>query len=245
MAPAASRNEKQPAAYFGVHISFGADGTATLGATDGTRFASQVVEWSSWTELDGYGCAPVDPILLPASALLEAADSFAVAEAVEMGMTGGVVELRTPERSLTMVMPAEVGKFPAGALPALWAYERPMAVTFRAKDMVLPLRRADQLKHAETEAITLAVSEGSIAVTAHGGEAAGAGGDTLDAEYEGEPFEIILKSPNLHTALATARGENVTLAFGAEARKGALITDDADSTWRHLIVPLRPVGGTK
>lgn len=231
-AVAAGRDPDLGAQWLGICLRDPGDGTLELIASDRYRFVQQIATWSPDAGLG-------DPLLVPAAALVDAVGAFEHESEVRVGRDAGAFSLMSLRRSLRLPL-LDVTLFPHEQVVPMVDMPRDASVTFSVKDAQLPLRRIDLLKNKDTDRIDLTMRPGAIEFSADAGEALGNGDDEIDAEYAGDDTTISLRSRVLREALASAPGDTVTMSFVAGKPKPALLVTDADPSWRHVIVPLRP-----
>jgi DNA polymerase-3 subunit beta len=244
---AASRDLSSKVALCGIHVAFdddpatGPNGkpvhTLTMTATDTYRAARQSIEWYPDSENAPIG----EAFLVLGMTLVDAAEAFIGPDAVAVGWENGVVSLTTPWRSLVVRTLSE-NEFPSTGLAPIFATATQAEATLRVKDLAMPLKRVDLLRARDVDMVRLAFSENTITLVAESGPTGG-GDEEIDVEYGGPETTVALKSSVLHSALQSAPGEHVTLAFNPGTFKPMIVTSPADPTWRHVMVPLRSLGG--
>lgn len=253
---AAKREAEKEIAFCGIHVQldedygFDAEGeqayTLTLTATDRYRGAKQTIPWRPDAE-----SAPIgDSFLVLASVLGEAVEAFAGAD-VALGVEGGVASLTSPARSLVVGTLDQRG-FPAAGLAGILASEPPDLLTVRARDLTDPLKRIGLfIKRPEAAAAAAAhvlpvqidLAENLLTLIAPQGSTGG-GDEEIDVEYDGPPTSMILNATYLQAMLQSAPDETVTLAFRAGQTKPIIVSTPSHPTWRHLLQPLKDLGGT-
>jgi DNA polymerase-3 subunit beta len=241
VAAAASRDLTVKIEQCGIYVSFDlADDapvgsyTLTLMATDSYRAATQSIEWQP--EHDEVDPPLGEAFLALGPALVDAAEAFAGGlHPVAIGWERGTVSLTTPERSLVS-RTLDDSKFPK--LGPLFNTPTSAEMVVRAKDLAMPLKRADLLKNRETDAVKLSLTANTATIIAQT-EMSG-GDEDVDVQYEGPDTTITVRSSVLHAALSSAPGDTVRIAFTPDTYRPLIFTSDADPTWRHLAVPLRP-----
>lgn len=220
--------------------------TLTLMATNRYRAAQQSVQWTP----DPVAAPIGDSFLVLASILLDAAGDFVGGEDVAVGWQEGVASLTTSARSL-VVNTIDKREFPAEGLGNILGSQPPDRVTVRTGDLDMPLRRVGLLlKRAESSTANAAkvipmqvnLTKGLMTLVATPGSTGG-GDEEIDVEYDGPDTSLILNADYLQTVMKTAPGEQVTLAFRAGTTKPIIISADGHPTWRHLLQPLRDLGG--
>jgi DNA polymerase III sliding clamp (beta) subunit (PCNA family) len=252
---AASRDVTLKLAHCGILVQFdeeldvpegGPGHTLTLMATNRYRAAKQSVPWRPDPENAPIG----EAMLILASVLGDAADAFAGPDEVAIGWENGVASMTTPWRSL-VVRTLDARDFPAEGLAGILGTQPSDTVTLRAKDLDLPLRRLGVLlkrtgstaeNAAKVMPVQVTLTDGTLTLVAPLGTSGG-GDEDIDVEYDGPATSLILNSEYLHTVMQTAPGEQVTLAFRAGTTKPIIISSDGHPTWRHLLQPLRNLGG--
>jgi DNA polymerase III sliding clamp (beta) subunit (PCNA family) len=241
---AASRDLTKQQELCGIRVNFDDDPivdgdgelsqyTLTMQATDSIRAARQTIYW----EPDDEGGPIGEAFLALGATLVDAAESFANHPEVALGWEDGTVSLTTPTRSL-VVRTLDVNKFPH--LDAIFEAKTEVSARIRIKDLTMPLKRADLLKNRETNAVRLDFTAGMVTIAA-GLDSDTGGDEEADVEYDGPETSIWFRSDVLHSALASAPGEFVDLAFTTGmVVKPAIVTSPTDETWRLIMVPLRP-----
>jgi DNA polymerase III sliding clamp (beta) subunit (PCNA family) len=226
----------------------GLDGewTLTLMATNRYRASQQSIPW-----VPDPDAAPIgESFLVLASTLLDAAGDFAGDDSVAVGWQEGLASLTTPTRSL-VVNTLDKREFPAEGLGGILRSQPPDTVTVRTKGLDMPLRRVGLLlKRADSSTANAAkvipmqvnLTEGLMTLVATPGSTGG-GDEEIDVEYDGPDTSLILNADYLQTVMKTAPGERVTLAFRAGTTKPIIVSADGHPTWRHLLQPLRDLGG--
>jgi len=245
---AASRDLTKQIEMCGIRVSFDPDPiafsdtesgetlpayTLTMSATDSIRAARQTIYW----EADDEGGPIGETFLALGATLVDAAEAFANHPQVAIGWEDGVVSLTTPTRSL-VVRTLDVAKFPH--LDAIFEAKTEVSARIRIKDLTMPLKRADLLKNRETNAVRLDFASDMVTIAA-GLDSDTGGDEEADVEYDGPETSIWFRSDVLHSALASAPGEFVDLAFtSGMVVRPAVVTSPTDETWRLIMVPLRP-----
>jgi DNA polymerase-3 subunit beta len=242
---AASRNHDSLIVLTGIHIRFdddpdiGADGgplayTLTLEATDKLRVNRQRIEWEPDSETAPIG----ESFVIPASVMADAGEAFSGAELVEIGWQEGTVSLSTPTRSLV----TQTLGGPNGYLDLSVLYrpfdQRPSAATLRVKDLMVPLKRADQLADSEYKHVHLDFATGTLTLRS-ATDGKGGGGEEIDVEYDGPAHTITTRSGILHGLLGSVPGDTVTLHFTPGEYLSVFATSPADPDWLHLFMPIR------
>lgn len=242
---AASRNHESLLVLTGIHIRFdddpdiGADGdplayTLTLEATDKLRVNRQRIEWEPDSETAPIG----ESFVIPASVMADAGEAFSGAEAVEIGWQEGTVSLSTPSRSLvTQTLGGPNGYLDLSALYQQFD-QRPHTATMRVKDLMVPLKRADQLAESEFKHVHLDLSAGLLTLRS-ATEGKGGGGEEIDIEYDGPDHTITTRSGVLHGLLSSVPGDTVVLHFTPGAYLSVFATSPAEPDWTHLFMPIR------
>jgi DNA polymerase-3 subunit beta len=217
--------------------------TLTMQATDSIRAARQSIAWEPADGDEDDTTGPLGHAFLALGAtLVDAAEAFANHPEVALGWEDGTVSLTTPTRSL-VVRTLDVNKFPH--LDAIFEAKTEVSARIRIKDLTMPLKRADLLKNRETNAVRLDFTAGMVTIAA-GLDSDTGGDEEADVEYNGPETSIWFRSDVLHSALASAPGEFVDLAFTTGmVVKPAIVTSPTDETWRLIMVPLRPSKPTK
>jgi DNA polymerase-3 subunit beta len=216
------------------------EGELTMIATNRLQACRETVEW----KLVGDE-AVAESLVLPASVLIDAGEAFAGGDLVEIGRRGGVVSLSVPSRSLVTRTLGEPSAFPD--LGGLFAQidQRTHAVALSARDVLVPLKRADQLADSEHRHVTLELSK-DLLVLRSATDGKGDGGEEIDVEYDGPDCAIVTRSAMLHGLLATAPGDAIVLHIGpGNPRLSVIATSPANPAWTHLFMPIRSTGGKK
>jgi DNA polymerase-3 subunit beta len=242
---AASKNDESRIVMTGIHFSFdddpsmGADGdplayTVTLTATDSLRVNRQTVEWSPDSENAPIG----ESFVIPASVMADAGEVFAGVEPVEIGWRESVVSLSTSSRSLITTTLGGPGQYPD--LSSLFSQfdKRTHTATIKVKDLMVPLKRADQLADSEYKHIQLEMSPGLINLRS-ATEGKGGGGEEIDVEYDGPGHTITMRSGILHGLLSSVPGDTVVLHLTPGAYLSVFATSPAEPDWMHLFMPIR------
>lgn len=226
-----------PVALTGVYFWLESDeGELTMTATDRLRACRETVSW----ELVGDD-AVAESFLLPASVLIDAGDAFAGVDPVEIGRHGKSVGLSTPTRSLVTRTLGEPSAFPDMGVLFGQLAERTHAVTLNVKDVLIPLKRADQLADGEYRHVTLDLRKDSL-VMRSATEGKGDGGEEIDVEYDGPDCSIMTRSGILHGVLTTAPGADVVLHLIPGTSKSVIVTSPANPAWMHLFMPIHASG---
>lgn len=221
--------------------------TLTMSATDSIRAGRQSIYWEP---ADPHRYERDDAVLGEAflalgATLVDAAESFANHPQVAIGREDGVVSLATPTRSL-VVRTLDMAKFPQ--IDAIFDSPTEVSARIKIKNLTMPLKRANLLKNSETRAVRLDFTANLVTVAA-GLDSDTGGDEEADVEYSGPDASIWFRSDVLYSALASAPGESVDLAFTpakfGERVRPAIVTSPTDETWRLIMVPLRPSKPTK
>jgi DNA polymerase-3 subunit beta len=248
VAVAAGKDIVSRVALAGVHVAFG-DGTLTLTATDSYRAVRQSVEWTP------YNGGPVgDAAIVFASVLVDAAEAFTgKVDAVAVGWKAGSFSLTTPERSLVTRTIGDPTKpddeFPTFGLAGLFATTSTATAIVSARDMAMPIKRADLIRDRKSETVSLTFRENTVSVSAS--SEASSGGEDIDAKYDGADCTVMVRSGLLHAALATAPGDEVVMGLVPESMargvrpKPIVLTSAADPTWRHIVMPVQAQGSLR
>jgi DNA polymerase-3 subunit beta len=241
VAVAASRDLTAKVVMAGIHISFDEDTdspTLTLSATDGYRAARAAIPWQG--DPDN---APVgEAVVTFASTLVDAVDAFISLEPAAIGYESSgkgtaVLSLSTPARSL-VVRTLNASEHPAPTMGAMYAYTGTASATLRPADLLQPMKRAALLGDPKVDLVRLRFAPGLVEVHA-GAEGRGDGDEEVDVDYDGPEHTATVKATMLHTALASAPGERVSMGFTPGEYKPVVFTSENDPTWRHLLMPLR------
>ena len=237
---AASRDDTLPA-LAAVQLTF-TDDAVTMAATDRYRAALRRLPWQP---ADG----PLPPpVLIPASALAEAARA-AAGDPVSLHLLTGddgtpaVAGFGCGGQVLTTRLTA--GEYPdvARLIPAAFS----ATVTADAAELAEAVKRLAVVAAREAP-VRLAITAGQIELTAGSGDEAD-GTDTIACELDGDPVAIAFHPQRLLDALTAAGAGRARIALTGPD-KAALITpadadgqdDDAGPACRHLLMPLRPAG---
>jgi DNA polymerase III sliding clamp (beta) subunit (PCNA family) len=229
----ASRDTTPGILYTGIYLRF-EDDELTLMGTDRNRATLETVEWKA----DG-GPGPVaESFVLPASVLVDAGDAFAGLDVVEVGWNGGTVSLSTPSRSLVTRTLGQPEDFPpVGALFSQIG-ERTHTATLTVRDLLVPLKRADQLADTEYRHVAIDLRADTL-VLRSATEGKGGGGEEIDIQYDGPDCTIMTRSAILHGALATVPGPTVMLHVSPGTFLSVFATSPDNLAWRHLFMPIR------
>jgi DNA polymerase III subunit beta len=234
---AVASKKPTPVALTGVYFWMESDeGELTMSATDTLRACRETVTWT----LVGDDAVAAS-FVLPASVLIDAGDAFAGTEPVEIGWHGTSVSLSTSSRSLVTRTLGEPSAFPdmGGLFGQL--EQRTHTVALSAKDILIPLKRADQLADGEYRHVTLDLRKDSL-VLRSATEGKGDGGETIDVEYDGPDCSILTRSGILHGVLATAPSDDVVLHITPGSNQSVIATSPANPAWTHLFMPIRATG---
>lgn len=242
---AASRDLTTRIALAGIHVSFDEGieisdtapvvSTITLTATDSYRAARQSITFESY----GIDAPMGEHALVMAATLMDAAEAFgAGVDRVRIGYDKGVFSLTTPARSLVTRTLGE--EFPAAGLKPVFDQATTAAATVSAKDLALPLKRADLLNANVADTVRMDFRTGAIIVNAQG-ELNG-GDEEISVEYDGPNCSVMVRSSLLQAALASAPNGTVVFAFVPDSFKPVVLTSPADPAWRHILVPMRGTG---
>lgn len=227
-----------PVVLTGIYFWMESDeGELTMTATDRLRASRETVTWT----LVGDD-AVAESFVLPASVLIDAGDAFAGPDPVEIGWQGGLASLSTPTRSLITRTLGEPSAFPDMGVLFAQIDDRTHTVALAAKDVLVPLKRADQLADGEHRHVTIDLRKDSL-VLRSSTEGKGDGGEEIDVEYGGPNCSIVTRSAILHGVLATAPGDDVVLHITPGSNKSVIATSPANPAWTHLFMPIRSAGG--
>jgi len=212
----------------------------TMTSTDRLRACRETVEW-----LPEDGHEPVaESFVLPASVLIDAGDAFDTMEPVEIGWQGTTVSLSTSTRSLVTRTLGDPGTYPDMGPHFAQADERTHTVTLKVKDVLIPLKRADQLADSEYRHVILDLRKGLLVLrSATVGK--GGGDEEVDVEYDGPDCSIMTRSAILHGVLATAPSDTITLHITPGRALPTFATSPANPAWTHMFMPVRHSGGMK
>jgi DNA polymerase-3 subunit beta len=233
----ASRDATNRVALTGIYFWWeSAEGELTMTATDSLRASRETVEWKAD---DGTG--PIsESFVLPASVMTDAGDAFAGTEPVEIGWSNGSVSLATSSRSLVTRTLGRPEDFPdLGGLFGQFG-KRTHTAKLTAKDVMVPLKRADQLADSEHRHIALDMRPGTL-ILRSATEGKGGSGEEIDIEYDGPDCSIMTRSAILHGVLATVPGDTVTLHLSPGSYQSVFATSPANPAWTHLFMPIRHV----
>lgn len=223
------------AMFTGLRFDY-ADESLALTATDRYRGAQVRVPWDAET-------VPEDASLVPAAGLREAADELGALDTVTIGVSPGTLSMTTPARSLVMSTLA-MGEFPARQLGSMFTVVREAEFSVSARELVGPLKRAALLNGRETNTVRITLTENTLSLAAGAADGSTDGDEEIDVKYDGPQAVILLNAGYLGDALASAPGDAVTVAFNpGQHLPPALLTSSADATWRHILVPLKNLGG--
>ena len=253
VAIAAKRDAEKEIVYCGIHVQLDRDDdldvddpecayTLTLTATDRYRGAKQTIRWVPEDE------APIGGSFhVLASILGEAVEAFAGSE-VALGMDGGAVSLTSPTRSLVVSTLDQRG-YPAEGLTAILATEPPERLTVSGKDLIEPLRRIGLFIQRPEAAGAIKVlplqvdlAEDLMTLIAPL-NSKGGGDEEVTVEYAGPPTSLILNAAYLQAMLQSAPSDAVTLALYPGKLKPIIVSSPEHPTWRHLLQPLKSLGG--
>lgn len=235
---AASRDDTLPA-LAAVQFTFAED-AITMTATDRYRASLRRLPWQA----SGGQLPP--PVLIPASALAEAARA-GTGDPVSLHLLAGddgtpaVAGFGCGGQVLTTRLTA--GEYPdvAGLIPAAFS----ATVTADATELAEAVKRLAVVA-ARDAPVRLAITAGQVELTAGSGDEAD-GTDIIACELDGDPVAIAFHPQRLLDALTAADVGRARLALNGPQR-AALITpadadgqdDDAVAACRHLLMPIRP-----
>lgn len=237
--PACKRDTDSGAALCCVHLQLGdsAGGPLVVMGTNRYQAARQTLNWEPAEE------APHGAVLVLAPVLADAVDAFAGGP-VELGWQDGTFSLSSPARTL-VTRTHNVAEFPADQLNTGFATEMTAAVTVRTKDLTLPLKRAVLLEKDRDfktiPTITVRLSKGVATLSV------GVGGDSdeqVDVTYDGPDAAMTFRAELLLAALGSAPSDTPTMHFIPDTYRPVIVSPGPDSSWRHLLMPIRPLGGT-
>ena len=235
---AASRDTETLVALSGLHIGFVDSGSLALTATDRYRVAQVHVPW----EADADSKALGQHALPYASVLADAVAAFDQATPVRIGWAKGLLSLNSLTRSLTTSTLGE--EHPAAEIGPMMAYRHSASATIVAKELAVPLKRAEILQDRVKDlyrAVTLTLSSGLVAVSA--GSESGDGGEPVDIEYDGPDCSVDLRLTYLRAALSSAPSPVVTMSFSPGVNRPLSFTSPTDETWQHIVRPIKATGG--
>lgn len=240
VAIAASRDDTLPA-LAAVQLTFTND-AVTMVATDRYRAALRRLPWQPC------GGQLPPPVLIPASALAEAARA-AAGDPVSLHVLTGdggapaVAGFGCGGQVLTTRLTA--GEYPdvVKLIPAGFS----VTVTADAAELAEAVKRLAVVAAPETP-VRLAITPGQIELTAGSSDEAG-GTDTIACELDGDPAAIAFSPQRLLDALTAAGTGRARIALTAPD-KAALITPadrdgqdgDTEAACRHLLMPIRCAG---
>lgn len=205
--------------------------TIELLASDSLRATRETVEWVPDEDAKIGGT-----FVLPASVLIDAGDAFAGLDSVAIGWMEGTVSLATPTRSL--VTRTLGGNFPDIASMFSQIGKRSHTAVLNVKDMLIPLKRADQLADTDYRHVALDLRAKTL-VLRSSTEGKGGGGEEIDIEYDGPDCTILTRSAILHGVLATAPSNILTLHLTPGSYLSVFATSPANPAWTHLFAPIR------
>lgn len=208
----------------------------TLSGTDSLRASRETVSWEPVDE----GAPVAESFVLPASVLIDAGDAFAGVEPVEIGWDRGSVSIATATRSLVTRTLGKPEDFPD--LGGLFSQldKRTHTATVKVKDVMIPLKRADQLAEGEHRHVALDFRENTL-ILRSATEGKGGGGEEIDIEYSGPDCTVVTRSAILHGVLGTAPGDTITLRITPGGYLSIFATSPANPAWTHLFMPIRHV----
>jgi DNA polymerase-3 subunit beta len=229
----ASRDASNRISLTGIYFWFEED-ELTMSGTDSLRASRETVEWKA----DGESAPVAESFVLPASVMTDAGDAFAGLEMVEIGWDSGSVSLATSARSLVTRTLGRPDDFPdLGGLFGQFD-ARTHTATVGVKDVMVPLKRADQLADGEHRHVAIDLRANTL-ILRSATEGKGNGGEEIDIEYDGPDCTIMTRSAILHGLLATAPGDTVTLHLTPGTYTSVFATSPANPAWKHLFMPIR------
>lgn len=230
---AASRDTTPGILYTGIYFWF-EDDELTMMGTNRNQATRETVEWKA---ADGAG--PVaESFVLPASVLIDAGDALAGLDMVEIGWNGGTVSLSTPSRSLVTRTLGRSEDFPPVGGLFSQIDKRTHTATLTVKDVLVPLKRADQLADTDYRHVAMDLRANTLVLrSTTAGK--GKGSEPIDIQYDGPDCTIMTRSAILHTVLATVPGDTVTLHLAPNTYGSVFATSAANPAWQHLFMPIR------
>lgn len=231
----ASRDTSNRISLTGIYFWFeSSENELTLSGTDSLRASRETVEWSPIDD----GAPVAESFVLPASVLIDAGDAFAGVDPVEIGWVAGSVSLTTPTRSLVTRTLGKPEDFPD--LGGLFSQldKRTHTVTVSVRDVLIPLKRADQLADGEHRHVAVDLRADTL-VLRSATEGKGDGGEEIDVKYDGPDCTIMTRSAILHGVLATAPGDTIELHVTPGTYSSVFATSPTVPAWTHLFMPIR------
>lgn len=239
----ASTDREGRQSLLGIHLSFGehVGDPLVLIATDTYRASRQAVKWADEWE----GPASGRTALVLASVLTDAIGAFGGAEDVAVGWGPGGFSLSTATRAL-MTRVHDEKDFPAVQLSPIFDMETSATAVLDTKTLAQPLKRSGLLRKDDNPKqipqVTLRFSEDLVTVVTEGMNAAD---DEVDITYDGPETSMTVRTAPLLGGLSLAPGEAAEMHFNPGTTKPVIFTSPADPSWRYMLVPLRPTGGTR
>lgn len=247
VALATAESDDQGMIFSCMRLGFDAERISVMAATR-QHFAAAARPWTFNDEMLGVADDVVPTYATPrADRIVQAAEAFAGADAVEISASWSLLRLETTSRSIAMRLHDCEGKWPATAVQQLAVRPYEHAVTVSRAELAGPLKQAvivrekDGTAKVDLEPIRLTFADGEIRVSGHGSKSAAGAVTAVDADgYTGPGVAYAFNPAYLADALKGAPGDAVKLEFQSVADvAGVRFTCDDDPTWYHTVAPIR------
>lgn len=238
-AAARAISDKQPPVLHCLALAFG-EGLVSATATDTLRAATAAAPYSGQP-----GHALAD-----AQAVLDVAETLAGSDDVWIALNDSLIGFATPDRAVLMRQVKGEGKkgFPTPEVAKLFvaADAQPDHARLNVSDLAVPIKQAVLVQDRERP-VRFGFSAGAVSISGQSHELKQGSAGEIDADYDGESCSFLINPKYLALATASAPSEHLVLTFDAARTNTSgrpspiLLTSEADPTWRHAIMPVRPL----
>lgn len=227
-----------------MHLTLG-EAEAQLIASDAYRAAGTAI---GFEHLHAGGGETVGmTALLRASVMVDVAASFIGPDEITVGLSPVQLAMSSPSRSVVVRLIDEEGaQYPAGQVRTLLATEQPEHAIVKVADLVRPLKRAELVK-AKDGPVAVGFTEGTLTIASKADALKQDGAEEVDVDYTGPDTVLHFNPKYFGDAVSSAPGELVDMALtektGPNGRPGQVVLTVAGSDWRHVLMPIKPIGG--
>ncbi|HEY6013650.1 MAG TPA: DNA polymerase III subunit beta [Candidatus Limnocylindrales bacterium] len=236
-AAATSKDTDKAANWRSILLTFGESEVRAI-ASDSLRAAGASAGFSRDAGEVG------ETALLLADAMVDVAAGFIGPDRIEVGLSGTQLALSSATRSVVMRMMAGA-EYPAAVISGLITQERPEHAVVTVADLTRPLKRAALMRDKDGP-VAIRFTAGMMTIASSGGDVKRAGDEEIDVVYDGPEVTLHFNPGYLADALNSAPGEQVDIGLtdktGRGGRPEAVVLTVPGTEWRHVLMPIRPVG---
>lgn len=241
-AVATSKDPDKQVQWRALHLTFG-DGSVSVVGTDSYRMAGAVATFRIQDGEHEIGETGSATALVLAQPMVDVAASFIGPDEITVGLTGGRISLESATRSVVMRQTEVIGgAYPLELVTKLLAKEQPEHAVVKVADLAGPLKRAALVRDKDGP-VAVEFSEGTISIAAKAETLKTEGAESVDADYAGPGVVLHFNPKYFAEALGSAPGDRVDIALtdktGANGRPGEVVLSVPDSSWRHVLMPVK------